>query len=68
MHLLLLLLLRDQARLLLCQPSPNRTSLLGPEVERDVFLVLVKKPQLCALVRIDDCEDPCNRLSDMVAA
>jgi hypothetical protein len=46
MRLLLLLLLRDQARLLLRQPSPNGTSLFGPEVERDVFLVLVEQPQL----------------------
>lgn len=47
--------------------SPHRASPLWPEVERKVFLVLVEKAQLRALLGLDDCEDFCNRFPKIVA-
>jgi hypothetical protein len=68
MHLLLLLLSRDQGGLVLCEPSPHSACRLWSEVERQVFLVLVEKSELGALVGIDDCEYPRNRFPEVVAA
>jgi len=54
---MLLLLLSHPASILLRQPSPDRTGLLGSEVEWEVFLVLVEDSQLRALVGVNDGQD-----------
>jgi hypothetical protein len=48
--------------------SPHSARRLGSEVEGQVFLVLVEKSELGALVGIDDCEDPGDRFPEIVAA
>lgn len=67
MPLLLLLLLSLYRRLVLRQSSSNGTSLLGSEVERKVFLVLIEDAQLCSLVGVDDSEDSSDGFSEIVA-
>ena len=57
MHLPLLLLFRHYRRLVLRQPPPHRSRLLGAEVERQVFLVFVEYAELGALGGVDDGED-----------
>lgn len=62
-HLLLLLLLRDEGSLMLGELSAHGTGALGAEVKRKVFLVLVEEAELVALVGVDDREDARNRLA-----
>jgi hypothetical protein len=57
MRVLLLLLLRLERGLVRRQAAANGTGLLGSEIERRVFLVLVEKAKLISLCRIDDSED-----------
>lgn len=63
----LLLPLGDTARLLLGKGAAHGARLLGPEVERQVLLLLVVQAQLVTLVRVDDGEDTGNGLADVVA-
>lgn len=67
MDVLLLLLLGDDALLLLGESSPQSTGLLGAEIKRSVLLVLVEDAELRALVDVDDGEDTGDRLADVVA-
>lgn len=41
---------------------------LGPEVERQVLLLLVEQTQLGALVGVDDGQDTGDRLAEVAAA
>ena len=52
---------------MLCESSPDGASLLGSEVKREVFLVLVEDAELRALVRVDDGENSCDRFAEVVA-
>lgn len=67
MHLLLLLLLGDDALLVLGKSPSHGAGLLGAEVEREVLLVLVEDTELRTLVDVDDGEDTGDRLADVVA-
>ena len=67
MDLLLLLLLGDDALLLLGKSSPQSAGLLCAEVKRKVLLALVEDAELRALVDVDDGEDTGDRLSQVVA-
>ena len=64
--LLLLLLLGDDALLLLGEGSPQSAGLLRAEVKRKVLLALVEDAELRALVDVDDGEDTGDRLADVV--
>lgn len=66
-HLSLLLLLRDSASILLAQSSPNGASLLGPEVERKVLLVVIELSQSVSLVGVDHGQAAGNRFAEVVA-
>lgn len=59
-------LLEDACGILFGQTTTNGTGLLGAEVEWEVLLVLVEQTKLGTLVRVDDCEDLGDRLSDVV--
>jgi hypothetical protein len=50
----LLRLLQDLAAFVLAQTSSDGASLLGSEIEGEVFLALVKEAKLGALVGVDD--------------
>lgn len=63
----LLLLLGDDALLLLGKSPSESAGLLGAEVERQVLLALVEDAELRALVDVDDGEDTGDRLADVVA-
>lgn len=67
MHLPLLLLVAQNRRLVLRQPPPHRPRLLGPQVERQVFLVLVEETELRPLGGVDDGEDACDGFAEIVA-
>ena len=67
MDVLLLLLLGDDALLLLGESSPESAGLLGAKIKRGVLLVLVEDAELRALVDVDDGEDTGDRLADVVA-
>lgn len=67
MPLPLLLLLRDQARLLLRQAPPHGARLLRAQVEGHVLLVFVEDAELGALVGVDDGEDAGDGFADIVA-
>ena len=45
---------------MLAQPPPDRSGLLGAQVEGQVFLLLVEDAELLALVRVDDGKDAGN--------
>lgn len=64
---LLLLLLGDDALLVLGESPPESAGLLGAEVEGKVLLALVEDAELRALVDVDDGEDTGDRLADVVA-
>lgn len=51
---------------MLRQPSPDGASLLWPEVKGKVFLILVKKAQLRALVGVYDGKDLRDRFAQIV--
>lgn len=65
-HLLFLLLLGHHAGLLLRQPPPNRPRLFRSQIQRQVLLLLIEKPELRSLVRVDDCQDLGNRFPKVV--
>ena len=50
------------------QTATDGTGLLGAEVERDVLLGLVEETELRPLLGVDDREDTCDRLAEVVAA
>lgn len=56
-HRSLLGLLQLQLLLVLGKTSTDGTSLFWAEIERKVFLSLVEKTELYALVGVNDCED-----------
>jgi len=62
----LLLLLQNLVALMLCQASSDGTGLLCAEIKWKVLLALVEQAELCSLVGIDDGEDLCDRLADIV--
>lgn len=62
----LLDLLQRLAALVLAQTSTDGASLFWAEIEREVLLVLVEEAELRSLVGVDDCEDLCDRLADVV--
>ena len=66
MHLLLLLLLGNDALLLGGEGSPQSAGLLCAEVEGKVLLALVEDAELRALVDVDDGEDTGDGLADVV--
>lgn len=53
--------------LVLGHAAAESTGVLGPEVEREVLLVLVEQTELRALVEVDDSEDTSDRLADVLA-
>ena len=57
MRRLLFLLFRHDRALVLAQAPPDRSGLLGAQVEGEVFLLLVEDAELLSLVRVDDGED-----------
>lgn len=57
MHLPLCRLLQNTRLILLRQPSPDSSGLLGSEVKREILLILVEEAELRSLVGVDDCED-----------
>jgi len=63
----LLRLLQNLSTLRFAQASSNGTCLLWSEVEREVLLVLIEETKLRALIGINDCEDLCDWLSEIVA-
>ena len=67
-HLPLLLLLRNDCVLVLGQPPPNGTSLLGSKIERQVLLLRVEETELGPLVLVNDCEDAGDGFAEVVAA
>lgn len=52
---------------MLREPSADRAGLFGSEVEGEVVLLLVEKSELRTLVGVDDCEDACDRLAEIMA-
>lgn len=67
MCLSLLLLVRHPTRVLLRQPSPDRSRLFWSEVEGQVFFILVEDAELRALVGVDHSQDLSDRLAEVVA-
>lgn len=67
MDLLLLLLLGDDALLVLGKSPSDGAGLLGAEVERQVLLALVEDAELRTLVDVDDGKNTGDRLADVVA-
>lgn len=53
--------------LVLGQAAAESAGVLGPEVEREVLLVLVEQTELRALVEVDDGEDTSDGLADVLA-
>lgn len=71
------LALREVGGLLLCllkhlsglggrQASSDCASLLCSQIQRQVLLVLVEQAELGALLEVDNSEDACDRLADVV--
>lgn len=67
MHLSLLLSLGPQGSLVLGESAAHFAGEPRAEVEGKVFLVLVEKTQLRALVGVDDRQDTGDRLANVVA-
>lgn len=67
MGLPLLLSLGLLVGLVLGHAAAESASVLGPEVEREVLLVLVEQTELRALVEVDDGEDTSDGLADVLA-
>ena len=63
MRRLFLLLLRHDRRLMLAQPPPDRSSLLGAQIQRQVLFLRVEEAQLLSLIGVDDGEDAGNRFA-----
>lgn len=53
--------------LVLGHTAADGAGVLGPEVEREVLLVLVEQTELRALVEVDDGEDTSDGLADVLA-
>lgn len=67
-RLALLGLLQDPGGVLGGQAATDGAGLLGPEVKRQVLLVLVEEAELGTLLRVDDSQDTGDRLADIVAS
>jgi hypothetical protein len=65
--LALLGLLQNPRGVLGGQAATDGAGLLGPEVKRQVLLVLVEEAELSTLLRVDDGKDTGDRLADVVA-
>ena len=52
---------------MLRQPPPHGARLLRPQVERQILLVPIEKPQLGALVDVDDREDLGDGFAEVMA-
>ena len=63
----LLSLLKNPGGVLLRQPATQSAGQLGPEIERQVLLVLVEQAELSALLGVDDGQDTGDRLPEVVA-
>ena len=67
MCLALLRLLQSLGLLLGRQTTTDGTSLLGAQIQGQVLLVLIKKPELRSLLEVDNGEDAGDRLAQVVA-
>jgi len=63
----LLSLLKNPRGVLLRQTATESAGQLGPEVERQVLLVLVEQAELSALLGVDDGQNTGDRLPEVVA-